>query len=147
MQERSEDQSSLESKLKKLITKVQERESEVLCLQTTLEQMKNANSVNSERANELSKEISESLLRMGNIKSELIRSEEARKKIEWVSKEEVGFLRSRLSTFEKHGAFLSMICEKNENNEEEVNRLKLELCEKEREINLFRKNRDATIVK
>ncbi|XP_033228591.1 kinesin-like protein KIF20A isoform X2 [Belonocnema kinseyi] len=146
-QERSEDQSSLESKLKKLMMKVQERESEVLHLQTTLEQMKNANSVNSERADALSKEISESLLRVGNIKSELMRSEEARKELEWVSKEEVGFLRSRLSTFEKHGAFLSMICKKNENNEEEVNRLKLELCEKEREINLFKKNRDATILK
>ena len=147
LHERLESQSSLESKMKKLISKVQERESEVLSLQTTLEQVMSTNSVNSERANELSKEVSESLLKMGNIKSELMKSEEARKQLERISKEEVGFLRSRLSTFEKHGAFLSMICEKNENNEEEVNRLRLALCEKEREMNLFKKNRDVTIEK
>ena len=145
--ERSETQSSLESKLKKLITRVQERESEVLSLQTMLEQLKCSNTVNSDRANELSNLIHESSVRMGQIKNELLRSEEARKNLEKIAKEEIISLRSRLSTFEKHGALLSMICQKNEKNQEELKKLKLELCEKEREMNLFKKNRDATIEK
>lgn len=145
LRERLESQSTLEWKLKKLMSKVHERENEISLLGTDLGNVVRMNMENNERARELSREIGEALGRLTSVKGEMTRSEDERRKLDRTSGHEIGNLIARLADFEKNAALLARIRDNEGARLDELDRVKLHLHEKEREMCLFKKNRDKTI--
>lgn len=125
--------------------KITKRDSELLLIKENYNQAKITNSINYKNSNELSHLVSESLLKLNDIKSELSRSEESRNNIDRNWAQEYGFLRSQLSIFEKQGTLLSLMYEKNEDILSNVIKLKKNLDLKDKEIGEIKKNRDETI--
>ncbi|XP_023289462.1 kinesin-like protein KIF20B [Orussus abietinus] len=147
LHERSESQASLEWKLKRLTNIVKERDTDITTVKTDLGEIVRMNLDNSEIAKGLSKEVMDAFKKLNVIKEEQLRSEETRRKLERMSRQEASNLRARLGAFERNAALLNFVRESNENAQDELDRLKILLHEKEREMSLFKKNRDTTIRK
>lgn len=143
--ERSETQTSLECKIKRLTSKVHERENEISSLQMDLGNVVKMNMENSERAQDLSKEIAVADNRLTNVRDEMTRSEEERRRLERTSGQEIGNLVARLADFEKNATILARMKDNEDSRTDELDTLKLLLHEKEREMSLFKKNRDKTV--
>ncbi|XP_043482870.1 kinesin-like protein KIF20A [Leptopilina heterotoma] len=145
LQEKISHQGELEKTLSCLSEKITRRDTELLILKENLNHTKTTNSINYKNTNELSNLVSGSLLKMSDIKTELLKSEESRNNMDRSWAQEYGFLRSQLSTFENQGNLLSQMYERNEEIILDVKKLKKCLQLKEREIDEMRKNRDETI--
>ncbi|KAG7208228.1 hypothetical protein KM043_016575 [Ampulex compressa] len=145
LQERLATQSSLECALQELCQRVQEREEEVMRLKKEIATLTHTSLSNVNSANDLSKRITETNQSVRVVEKELSRSEELRRNIEETSTLEICTLKSRLSVFEKNAAFLSLIKHASHDKQLEIDRLNTQMREKEREMILFKRNRDATI--
>lgn len=145
LQERITHQQTLEIQLTMLSEEITKRDSELLLLNENVNHAKTTNSINYKNTNELNNLVSESLLKMSDIKSELSRSEEARNNLDrnWV--EEYGFLRSQLTIFENQGNFMALMHERHEDILTEAMKLKQDLDVKNKEIREIKRHRDDTI--
>ncbi|KAL2712158.1 kinesin-like protein KIF20B [Vespula squamosa] len=147
LHKRSEVQLSLEMKLKYFVSLVEEKEEEITYLRKDVINIFHTNSTNKEKIKELDKEIIDIRERMDSIRKELINSEEMRVEIEKNSIEEIGRLKSKLAMYENRATFLTRTVEDLDDKKDELIRVKTQLLRKEREMSLFKSNRDATIKK
>ncbi|XP_043258527.1 kinesin-like protein KIF20B [Colletes gigas] len=138
-QEHLETQSMLEIKLKCLLAEIQSRDRELISLRTELNDATLTNTANSEKAKNIYKQINETNETMLYITSKLVRFEQVRERLEKMFEEGISNMQIRLSTFAANTAFLNRVCEENES----VDGLKLQLLEKEREIELFKRDRNT----
>ncbi|XP_015114345.1 kinesin-like protein KIF20B [Diachasma alloeum] len=142
LQKRLRSQSSLECRLKLLSSRVQDRENEITSLRTDLAGMVRMNTVNGERVNELGEGIANALDKLTTVKEEMRRSEVERRELERTSSHEISNLAAR---FKRSTAMLNMIHEGNDDVRGELAKMKELLLKKEREMALFKKNRESTI--
>ena len=143
--ERLEAQSSLKSELKRLTIRVQERENEIASLRADSGNLFRMNMENSEVARELSKETAKSLGRLESVKQELVRSEDERRKLERTSGHEIGNLIARLADFERNSPLLARMRDNEDTRTDELDKMKILLHEKEREMCQYKKKSDKTI--
>ncbi|XP_063975043.1 kinesin-like protein KIF20A [Diachasmimorpha longicaudata] len=142
LQRRLQSQSSLECRLKLLSSRVQDRENEIMSLRTDLAGMVRMNTVNGERVNELGEGIANALDKLTTVKEEMRRSEVERRELERTSSHEISNLAAR---FKRSTAMLNMIHEGNGDVRGELKKMKELLLRKEREMALFKRNRESTI--
>lgn len=145
LRKRSETQLCLEKKLKYFVSLAEEKEEDMARLREDLTNIYRINATNKERIKELDSEINGIKDKMDSIGKELICSEELRVKIERSSIEEIDDLKSRLANYENNATILTRTIEDLEIKKDELIRVKTQLLRKEREMSLFKSNRDATI--
>lgn len=145
LDEKSNCQSEIEKRLKNLVTIIDERDDQVHYLRTELGTLTKTNSSNHRKAQELGKEVSRLMENITYMKEDIKQSEKSRKALEQNSKKEIENLRSRLTIFEDNADLLNIICNSSETKQDEVHKLKAQLSEKNKELEFFKKNRNATI--
>ncbi|XP_053994009.1 kinesin-like protein KIF20B [Hylaeus volcanicus] len=142
-----ETQSMLEIKLQRLSVEIRRRDRELIALEAEIENASSTNSANNENLQAVSKEINESKEAMHDMKIELACSEEVRNHLEEVFQKEIANLQLRLGSFVASTGFLNQICKENKFNKEEVEGLRLQLLEREKEIDLFKRHKDEMMNK
>nr|KAF7390577.1 hypothetical protein H0235_017739 [Vespula pensylvanica] len=147
LRKRLEVQLSLEMKLKYFLSLVEEKEEEITHLRKDVTNIFHSNSTNKEKIKELDNEIIDIKERMDSIRKELINSEELRIEIEKSSREEIDDLKSKLVMYENKATLLTRTVQDLDDKKDELIRVKTQLLRKEREMSLFKSNRDATIKK
>lgn len=143
----SENQLTLEDKLKKLTMKIEGRESEVISLKSEIHNIGDLNVVNNEKARNLYEQIVEAGESIDSIKEDLRCCEDLSKNVENIMKAEVHDFRSRLSDHKNNTTFLNEICKTYGDSQDEITLLKRQLEHKELEATLLKTNRDTTIKK
>ncbi|XP_011695208.1 PREDICTED: kinesin-like protein KIF20A isoform X2 [Wasmannia auropunctata] len=147
LHECSETQLTLEDKLKKLTMKITERESEVISLKSEVRNIADLNVANSEKARNLSEQITEADESIGTAKEDLHCCQDLRKNVESTMKAEIRDFRSWFSDHKNNTALLNEICKTYDDSQDEITRLKMQLEQKELEAILLKTNRDAIIKK
>ncbi|XP_046831408.1 kinesin-like protein KIF20B [Vespa crabro] len=147
LQERTEMQLSLEMKLKHFVSLLEKKDDMITCLRKDLTNIFHINAMNKERIKELDIEIIDIKEKMDSIRKELINSEELRIELEKNSIKEIDNLKSQLTIYENNGMLLKRTVDDLDDKNDELIRVKTQLLRKEREMSLFKSNRDATIKK
>ncbi|KAJ8681104.1 hypothetical protein QAD02_016891 [Eretmocerus hayati] len=145
MRDRAEDQEEIEEQMQNLVQKIEERDNEVSSLKSELNSIISTNLNNSRRAKDLGEEVTSLMGRMSQMKDEIIQSEQARRDLEKSSNDEIISLRNRLTIFEENAELLNVIHNTSDNQQKELDHFRSKLEEKERELEFFKKNRNATI--
>lgn len=145
LNERLESQSIVEKQLENLGTKIDERDDQILSLKSELAAIIRSNLSNSRKAKELGKEVTKLLGNVSTMKEAIGQTEEARKDLEQSSDKEICNLRARLTIFEENAELLNVIYDTNETKQDEIDKLKAQVLEKDKELEFFKKNRSATI--
>ncbi|XP_008212647.1 kinesin-like protein KIF20B isoform X2 [Nasonia vitripennis] len=145
LDEKSNCQSEMEHRLKNLIAIIDKQDDKVHYLRTELGTFTKINSTNHRKAQELDKEVSRLMENITFMKEDIKQSEKARKALEQNSKKELENLRSRLTICEDNADLLNIIRNSSETKQDEVHKLKVQLSAKNKELEFFKKNRNATI--
>ncbi|XP_035730367.1 kinesin-like protein KIF20B [Vespa mandarinia] len=147
LQERTEMQLSLEMQLKHFVSLIEKKDEMITCLRKDFTNIFHINATNKERIKELDMEIIDIKEKMNSIRKELINSEELRIELEKNSIKEIDNLKSQLTIYENNGMLLKRTVDDLDDKKDELIRVKTQLLCKEREMSLFKSNRDATIKK
>lgn len=142
---KSETQLIIQNQLHNLTEKIGDRDNQILSLKWQLDTIIKANLSNSRKAKELGKEVTKLVEKMCTMKEDITESETARIELERNSTKEIDNLRARLTVFEENADLLNVIRNSDESKQCEMEKLKLKVLEKEKELDFFKKNRNATI--
>ncbi|OXU24564.1 hypothetical protein TSAR_008521 [Trichomalopsis sarcophagae] len=145
LDEKSNCQSEIEHRLKNLIEIIDKRDDKVHYLLTEFGTLTKINSTNHRKAQELDKEVSRLMENITYMKEDIKQSEKDRKALEQNSKKELENLRSKLTICEDNADLLNIIRNSSETTQDEVHKLKVQLSAKNKELEFFKKNRNATI--
>ena len=145
LDERLHTQSEIDERLQNLMSTIEERDGQIFTLKSDLRLLIRTNLCNSRKAKELGKEVTKLMEKLCSMKEEVTQSEEAQRNLEQTSNRELSNLRTRLTIFEENAEILNFVYNSNEDKQSEVDKLKLKLSEKDKELEFFKKNRSATI--
>ncbi|XP_058803347.1 kinesin-like protein KIF20B [Phymastichus coffea] len=143
--DRTEAQLIIRDQLDYLTQRIGERDDQVSWLKWQLKAIIKANSSNSLQANILGRQVTKLIEKLTAMREDIAESETARTDLERKSAKEIDNLRARLTIFEGNVNLLSLIRNSDESTQCEIDKLKLKVLEKEKELEFFKKNRNATI--
>ncbi|KAK2580830.1 hypothetical protein KPH14_005912 [Odynerus spinipes] len=140
-------QADLEMKLETFNSLINDKEDKLTSLEIDAAIVVEDNGKNYKRANELRDKVERIRREISSIHNNLLHSEESRKDIEKKTEEKLNDLRSKLAKFEKDAVFVARIIEDLDDKQNELTQVKDQLHQKEYEISLCKRNRDATVQK
>lgn len=138
-------QLEIDQKITELTARIEERDDQVQSLKTEINIITRTNQMNSRKTKEFGKEINELLDDTSIMKENMKKCEETWKNLEQNSVREIGTLRDRLNAYKENTEILNSLCETKFNQQNEVEKLKTKLIDKENELEFFKQNRNATI--
>ncbi|KAI4497302.1 hypothetical protein M0802_007549 [Mischocyttarus mexicanus] len=145
LRKRSDIQLNLEMKLKYFTSLLDAKEKEIKYMKESISNIFHTNTGNNEKSKDLSLRVIEIKGRLDAIRKELINSEEQRLEIDKKSTRQIEDLKCQLAIYKTNSTLLTRTVEDLNKKKNELIDLKSQLLHKEREMNLFKSNRDSTI--